>query len=316
MNKLEEELLNYKEGKYKYYKDGTYELIDGKYKKINNEIKDNKYFLNLLLEEVDYKNEDSIYYYLGCSYLINKLMSSITIPFNNEYYKEILFSDKNKIIEWSKKEIFPILKEEKEIIKRENWNFKELQGATEKQLYNNDFDIIRNYLIQNFKPNSKVAILSLCSFKKPYSQQKVIKYYVNLTKQKGFDYFVLSNPGIIPIDYDNYYPFRYYNWNEAEETEEIKIKYEQFLQNRIEEWFNKFKEYTDIISIVRPGESYDALNKANIKQNKHLIFSEDFIQQINHNYLEKFKGNKGVLKARMMVLKDTSNKFINILNQF
>ena len=218
------------------------------------------------------------------------------------------------IVSWGSKHLCKILEEEKEIIPRKDWDLQGMKGATSLQLLHPHFSIMKQYFFENFQPSSTTAVVMLCANKKPYSYNATIKQYYNLSKSHNADFFILSNPGVIPIAYDNYYPFRWYEWNEYEETPEIKELYYNTTKERIEEWFNKFSQYKKIISVIRPGETSQAFETSNIPQEKRFVFSKENIKSIQDVYLPKFK-TTGLLKTRMLSLSLTKECFIKCLEQ-
>ena len=73
---------------------------------------------------------------------------------------------------------------------------------------------------------------------------------------------VISSPGVIPYEYANYYPFNSYDWPEWEETPEIKKKYVEVTQARIEN-FLRSHQFKKIVCYFKPtSESFIALKQA------------------------------------------------------
>jgi len=231
-----------------------------------------------------------------------------------EYKK--LHSEQNRedITKWGKDKLAPFLSEEDEVIPRDQWDLDGLVGATSKQLEHFSYTTMRKHLEENFKPKSNIAVVMLCANKKPYRTQQYIKQYYTICQKEGVDFFILSNPGVIPIDYDGHYPYRYYEWNETEETEEIKAKYTAVTRARIYRWFTQFK-YKAIVNMVRPGETYDALIDCPIEQKKFTVFTDENIRKINDEYIDRFKGSTGLLKFRMLGLKRTKEMFLEELRK-
>lgn len=64
---------------------------------------------------------------------------------------------------------------------------------------------------------------------------------------------VISNAGIVPYEFSNFYPFDSYDWNPRHETEEIKNKYIELTVNRLIQYFDKHSaKYKSFISYFRP----------------------------------------------------------------
>jgi len=232
--------------------------------------------------------------------------------FKSEFYARDL--SREEIIEWGKKKLAPLLPQAEEIISRDQWDLSGLKGATDKQLLHPHYVTMQKYFLNgNYQPKHNIAVLMLCANKKPYRDNFLIKRFYMLSKNTA-DFYILSNPGIIPIEYDNYYPFRWYEWNEKEEIPEIKQLYTEELRKRIEIWFNHFNNYKKIISIIRPGETHTAYLQSNIPQQKEDIFSENNMELLEQEYLIPiFRNNRGLFKTRLLNLKRVKEIFIKTL---
>lgn len=254
------------------------------------------------LSKVNVENDDDLKCYLAFHILQYRLNNS---TYNREKYIEKyldnrLVLDEEACLKFFNKNLNPILSEKDEIIKRKDWDLPGLSGATTHQLYHFHYKIMLSYFMENYKPKHDVALITLCSSKKPYRDNRLINQFYKMCENKA-DVFVLSNPGIIPIEYDNYYPFRWYNWNEDEETLEIKKQYYEALKNRIEQWFNHFTQYKKIISVIRFGETRDAFYDSDIKQEKIDVWSSEIYDKILEEYMPTFKV-KGLLHSRYLNL--------------
>ncbi|MCK9543661.1 MAG: DUF5591 domain-containing protein [Novosphingobium sp.] len=232
--------------------------------------------------------------------------------FTSPFYQKDHTDD--EVLEWGKKNLAPILEEGEEVIKRKDWDLQGLVGASEKQLLHPHFEVMKNYFFSNYNPQHDVAVVMLCANKKPYRTNFVINSYYKLATGKA-DFFILSNPGVIPAEYDNYYPFRWYEWPEDQETKEIKQLYTDVTKQRIEEWFNHFP-YKKILCAVRPGETLTSFNDSNIPQEKYSLFEGDNWERLKIEALEaKFKGNVGLFKTRLLNLTLTHELFTQTLNK-
>lgn len=232
--------------------------------------------------------------------------------FKTEFYTRDL--SREDIVEWGKKKLAPLLSSAEEIIPRDQWDLLGLKGATDKQLLHPHYVIMRDYFLSgNYQPKHDTAVLMLCANKKPYRGNFLINRFYNLSKDTA-DFYILSNPGVIPIEYDNHYPFRWYEWNELEETPEIKQLYTEELQKRIETWFNHFNGYKRVVSVIRPGETHTAYLQSNIPQQKDDVFSQHNMELLEQEYLiPVFKNNRGLFKTRLLNLKRVKEIFINTL---
>lgn len=110
---------------------------------------------------------------------------------------------------------------------------------------------------------------------------------------------MISSPGVIPREFENYYPFNAYDWDEKEETEEIKERYIEVTAERIKKYLKAHqKNYEKIFSYLKyDSESYQALKKA--CKNLNLNF-ENLLKRRTY---EKIKKKKNLL-IREEALKD------------
>lgn len=203
-----------------------------------------------------------------------------------------------------------------EIIHRKDWDIPSLKGATHNQMYHPHFNIMKKHFFENYKPQHDTAVFILCSSTKPYNNNQTINIYTEKSEGKA-DFFILSNPGVIPIEYSNYYPFRYYDWVEMEETPEVKKEYTRMIYERVKEWMDHFG-YKRVISIVRhPGETYDALML--LKKDGYNIIDvldDEFVAKLKENKYEtmfKHRDCTGLFKMRLLRFAEVKARFSELL---
>jgi len=144
-----------------------------------------------------------------------------------------------------------------------------LKGANSEILNHRFFEVWQDYFKRFYEvPQGKKWVLFLqCSFKKPYSRSKTHKAISKVLNNFPDFVFkthlvVLSTPGVIPMEFDNYYPFNAYDWPEWEETPEIKQEYIKVISRRIKDYLITHK-YEKYFSYLKPtSETYTALKKA------------------------------------------------------
>ena len=150
-----------------------------------------------------------------------------------------------------------ILNDEDEVIHRKDWDIEGICGVSKEHLHHKHFDYMSQYSLDNYKSKSKTLVLFKCTTSRPYSHY--IKKYMEICKDKA-DICVLSAPGIIPIEYDNHYPYRYYDWDTSLETPEILEEYKNVLYNKLKTFLYKFK-YEKIICCIRPSKFFGVCKK-------------------------------------------------------
>lgn len=200
----------------------------------------------------------------------------------------------------------PILPEEKEVIKRCDWNLESLKGETEKQLFHPHYDILKQHIFENHKRKHDILVIFECSNSKPYELNKTLKPYVDKWKDKA-DFASISNPGIIPFEYSNYYPYRYDEWNHFNETKEIEDLYVKVNTERFFEFIDKmgYKEVVIHMQHHKPRRLFDELPPS---PHIHITITKDFEDKMIEKYRPVYK-NLGLTRMRILRFKETKKLF-------
>lgn len=145
---------------------------------------------------------------------------------------------------------------------------KDIKGASAEALTHPFFEVWQDYLARFYKkPDVKKSVLFLpCSYKKPYSRSPthrvILKRLTALPNYAELHQVMISNPGVIPREFESKYPFAHYDWPEWEETEDIKKMYVNVTSRRIEKYL-KVQKYKKVFGYLKPSsESIKALRKA------------------------------------------------------
>jgi len=154
-----------------------------------------------------------------------------------------------------------------------------IKGTTEKQLLHPHFELWQDYFARFYEPpaGKNIALFVPCAFKKPYKFSKLHKAIFSVIEKlkiyPKLHLIVISSPGVIPYEFSGHYPFTNYDWPEWEETPEIKKKYTDVTEKRIEIFLKKHaKHYDKFYCYFKPNaESYIALQKACDKMKIKLV---------------------------------------------
>jgi len=166
----------------------------------------------------------------------------------------------------------------------------DLKGVGENFLTHPHFEVWQDYLIRWYMSNKDILLFLPCSYKKPYSESETHRRIISLLEKmkirKGIHEVMLSNAGVVPREFENFYPFNAYDWDEKLETEEIKKRYIEVTAGRIERYLKAHK-YRKILCFLKyDSESYRALeitcNKLNLK----------FKNLLSRKTYDKIKGYK------------------------
>ena len=101
--------------------------------------------------------------------------------------------------------------------------------------------------MDNFEQKHDVAFFSLCTFTRPYSKSVKWKKFKELYSDKA-DLIISSSGGIIPLEYENQYPFLTYDTTRLAKYNKLYIQ-KNYPKMKI--FLNKFK-YDYIIFNFRP----------------------------------------------------------------
>lgn len=243
--------------------------------------------------------DDDIWFHLGKNIL----------DFKKHY--GIDTAQRSQVVGWAKANLAPIATTKEEIISREHWDLAALRGATIKQMTHEHITQARQYIYDNYQPRHTTALLMLCANRKPYHLNQNILHGIRNSKGVA-DLIIVSNPGMIPIEYDNLYPFRYYEWDEREETEEIQATYTTLVTQWIGDFFKRFPYYTKVVSFIRPGQTRDAFLAADMPQQKVDVFEQSFIDSM----WEKFSYcGKGIFKQRLLCFKESQARVAELVGK-
>ncbi len=144
----------------------------------------------------------------------------------------------------------------------------ELKGATIEVLNHPHFVVWQHWLQEFYeKPQKKrFALFLQCSFVKPYSHSRthkeIVRHLKALPNYGEIHQLVVSTPGVVPIEFDHYYPFNAYDWPEWEETPEVMKEYERVTEERVRKYLKKHR-YEKVFSYLKPSShSYRAVERA------------------------------------------------------
>jgi archaeosine synthase len=166
-----------------------------------------------------------------------------------------------------------------------------LKGVGEEFLNHRYYQIWQDYLTRIYQPpeNRDILLFLPCAFRKPYSQSKlhrrIIKSLRQVPESRRIHHVMISSPGVIPREFEKYYPFANYDWPEWEETPEIKKRYIEVTAKRIENFLRKhYGHYKKLFYYLRPdSESAEALKIA------CEVLGIEAINCVNSDRFEKFK---------------------------
>lgn len=133
------------------------------------------------------------------------------------------------------------------LVKYDDWIPLEDMNTDMKILQHPLFDNAFKQIVQEHKPQHRVAFLSLCTSTRPYHLGRKWKTYMDRFSGKS-DLIVTSSGGVIPKAYWNSYPFLNYDGDSAPSANETYVKK---LESRLMEFFSTH-QYDYIVANFRP----------------------------------------------------------------
>lgn len=145
-----------------------------------------------------------------------------------------------------------------------------LWGVGEKYMTHPHFEVWQDYLLRWYVPPTEKDILLFlpCTYKKPYSSSETHKRIgERLRRLKDYGRIhqvMISNAGVVPREFESSYPFDSYDWNEKDETGEIRKRFIQVTAERIKKYLNAHRTNYEMIYcfLKYDSDSYKALEEA------------------------------------------------------
>ncbi|MCK4555419.1 MAG: DUF5591 domain-containing protein, partial [Candidatus Aenigmarchaeota archaeon] len=143
-----------------------------------------------------------------------------------------------------------------------------LVGATRENLIHPHYVVWQDYISRFYETpkTKKYALFLPCSFKKPYSRSRthkeILRRLVSLPQYNEIHQLMISNPGVIPREFEAKYPFANYDWPEWQENKKIKKEYTDVTKERLQKYLSRHK-YKRVFAYFKPdSESFIALSRA------------------------------------------------------
>lgn len=140
-----------------------------------------------------------------------------------------------------------------------------INGVGIEQITHPHFEEWFRYIIDVYQPpKGMIGIFIPCAAVKPFYNSPIHRTFNKIIDSYPTHKIVISNAGIIPYEFSNYYPFDSYDWNPYHETAEIKEKYIEITAERLITFFNRHSTiYKCFVSyLIKNSEDFIALEAA------------------------------------------------------
>ena len=265
-----------------------------------------------ILEQNHVTSDNAIYYKIG-KYRFNWGANRKRHPALIKKYNISKSDPRPGIIRYAKDTSAKILPDKDEVIHRDKWDLDGLNGETEFQLLHPDYWTLEQFILKDFKRKRDILTIFECSNVKPYSYKALFRN----TWQKyalWTDFACMSNPGVIPMEYSHFYPFRYDEWDHFAENDDIADKYCKVNASRFIHYIKEMGYKHVIIVMQHPHTQklFDDLYNDNVEGAKnwlHIVTDSHFHSENKRKNLSKFDGSNGLLISRTMGLPYTFKCF-------
>lgn len=228
--------------------------------------------------------------------------------------------DRAGIIRFAKATTPKLLPDEQEIIHRDKWDLDGLIGETEYQLMHPHYWTLTSWILKSHKRKRDTLTIFECSNSKPYviSRQRKALY---LDKYRAFtDCACIANPGIVPLEYSQFYPYRYDEWNHFAEKPDIVEKYMWVCAARFLAYIKKlgYKHVVVVEQTPYMQQWAQMLYDENIEGCKdwlHIVNNPQFEKRLIAKYKAKFGGSVGLVHNRCLGLPMFVERYQKLLKQ-
>lgn len=167
----------------------------------------------------------------------------------------------------------------------ENFLFKEDERCSDEELFGED-KVLHNPVIdtglcrimEDYQPQHKYVIFSLCTSTRPYLKSVKWKtFYKNFGKQ--CDLVICSNGGIIPMEYMNCWPFLTYDAHSSSKYDDL---YNELFERRLTTFLDKFGDCWEkkVFTFLPKSRNRVVINKLGLEK---LLPSEEVYADIREN---------------------------------
>ena len=269
-------------------------------------------YLDMITESANPTSDNAIYYKIG-KYRFNWGGNKNRRDTLIKKYNISKSDPRPGLIRFAKDTSAKILPDKDEVIHRDKWDLDGLNGETEFQLLHPDYWTLEQFILKDFKRKRDVLTIFECSNIKPYSYKSLFR----TTWQKyalWTDFACMSNPGVIPMEYSHFYPFRYDEWDHFAENDDIAEKYCLVNAARFIHYVKKlgYKHVLVVMQHPHTQKLFDQIYKDNIDGAKnwlHIVTDSQFHSTNKKKNLSKFNGSNGLLISRTMGLPYTFKAF-------
>jgi hypothetical protein len=263
-------------------------------------------------------SDNAIYYKIGMhKYLWAKHFKSRFEKLTRKYN---ISGDHKRagIIAYAKDVCVPILKASEEVIPRDKWDLDGLIGETEYQLMHPHYWTLTEFCLSENKRLRDVLTVFECSNSKPYVDSKIRKNLF-LDRYRAFtDCACISNPGIIPLECSQYYPYRYDEWDHFAEKPDIAKKYTWVCAARFLTYVKKmgYKHVVVVMQTPYTQEWAQMLYDKNIEGAQswlHIVNTPEFDKKMIAKYKKEYNNHLGLMHMRILQVPEFSERYRRLL---
>ena len=195
--------------------------------------------------------------------------------------KKSTFKSMNHSVTAAKKEN----KGDERLLKKSEWVAPEQIHGTDETILNSPVMVkAQERILEDFTPKNSIALVSLCTTTRPYSKSRKWKKFKS---EFDVDLIISSNGGVIPIEYENCYPFLNYDAHGEDHYDDL---YRLYITRNLVRFFC-LKKYKYIIFNFRPT----------LRNQKSGKFAGQYLKKMGHIKDFTVAPNERIYKIRYCV---------------
>jgi predicted RNA-binding protein len=221
-----------------------------------------------------------------------------------------------KAITTSRVQKTSLVGDQNEIIPPAEWDLgegSELLKAGKGHLHHPHTDLMFEHILEHFVPKRNTVVFTNCTAKKPYSTSRTYSTIISGTKpyEHHYDLVTISSIGVIPSEYEKYYPFAHYAWDDGHSTKsEIKEEFQTVISERVRRFLEKNTQYKYIIGVFRVSSKGKRALKAACE-----ALGRELIEIPSAIAFEKMKDNCVKMNTFQLTNNDTLGELNDVLKE-
>lgn len=125
----------------------------------------------------------------------------------------------------------------------------EIEGPSTEALKNPKFETWQKFLVNKYNPpeNKPIALFLPDPGTKPFTESELFKKIQSEIKdldlEERIHKMVISSPGVVPLEFEDYYPFKSYSWGPNDMDKDVERRYLEVTVKRLKNYLRSHITY-------------------------------------------------------------------------